>query len=157
MLKFLIRSFSISLNHRTKRKCSNHIKHPPTNAGTEQSLDFSAVIQLTSGRCSSKQSRFMSNYTWFSGWIDTFNSKIPSYSLPVLLFKICILSFFHPKGKLHKFTLLPQQLSQLLVYEIPSSSHSRCLIDDGKGFLQILWNCISSELIPWWQTGTGSF
>lgn len=107
-MKFLVGSHSILLNHRTKRNCSNHVVHPSANAETQNTREACLKL-LVAGLGQNVPSSLYSITYYFLGWIDTFKPMIPNYGLPVLLFKVCFLPYFHPKGKLHKFTLLPQQ------------------------------------------------
>lgn len=112
MLKFLIRSFSISLNHRTKRKCSNHIEHPPTNAGTGQSVDFSAVLQLTSGGCSSKQSHLC----------PMIHDFLDELILSTLRFQAIVCLNYFLKSAFYLFSILKENSINLLCFH--SSSHN---------------------------------
>lgn len=112
ILKFLIGYFSISLNQRTRKKCSNHIKHPPTNAGTEQSVDFSAFIQLISGGCRSN-----------SSILCPIKHQFPNeLKLLILRLQAIVFLYYFLKSAFYIFSILKEISINLLCFH--SSSHN---------------------------------
>lgn len=125
-IKFLTRFFGISLNHRTRRNCSHHnngassfykckCRHP------ELSRALSEVVQLISGRSEIRtlSPGYVQLHIIVWDELIAFTPKLPGYSLPIWLFKICFLSFFFLKENSINLLCFHSSCHNHMKYQVP--------------------------------------